>query len=182
VHCSYDICRWNERLPAFWRCCFDCNCTSAQFLPYLRYALQAAKRFIRLLSTMCWGPCDAKDHCRRESGSDCSDLGSAHVWNVAQRLSIPIIPVRSISDTKNSETPFSGDMLKFILETLDAITLRLIRYLLRHAKDVTGIYLNSLTGIQRSKASRRGWAAGNNPAHRKNDHTKNRLAISWIDE
>ena len=126
--------------------------------------------------------CDAKDHCRRESGADCSDLGSAHVWNVAQRLSIPVIPVRSISDTKNSDTPFPGDMLKLILETLDAITLRLIRYLLRHPKDVPGIYSNGLTGIPRSKASRRGRAAGNNPEHQKSDHAKNRLAISWIDE
>ena len=132
MHCSYDNCRWNERLPACWRCCFDRNYTSAQFLPYLRYALQAAKRFIRLLSTMCWGPCDAKDHCRRESRADCSDLGSTHVWKCSAKNidsdehgSIPI------SDSKNSDTPTHGDILKLILETLVAITLRLIRYLSR---------------------------------------------------
>lgn len=75
-----------------------------------------------------------------------------------------------------------GDILKLILETLVAITLRPIRYLLRHPMDFPGIYSNGLTGIQRSKESHRGWAAGNYPAHRKGDYTKNRVAISGIDE
>ena len=39
-----------------------------------------------------------------------------------------------------------------------------------------------ITGIQRSKESRRGWVAGHNPAHRKGYNTKNSLAISWIGE
>jgi len=87
-----------------------------------------------------------------------------------------MIPVRSISDAKNSDTPFPGDMLKLILETLDAITLRLIRCVKTRKEDVPGIYSNGLTGIPRSKASRRGWTAGNYPAHRKGDHTKKSLS------
>jgi hypothetical protein len=74
-----------------------------------------------------------------------------------------MITVRSISDAKNSDMPMPGDMLKLILETLGANTLRVIGYLLRHPKHVPGIYSNGLTDTQRSKESRRGWAAGNIP-------------------
>jgi nucleoside phosphorylase len=90
-------------------------------LPYFEISTTGCKAVHPITVNHVLGTCDAKDHCRRESGADCSDLGSAHVWNVAQRLSIPMIPARSISDAKNSDTPFPGDMLKFILETLDPI-------------------------------------------------------------
>ena len=150
---------WIELLPACWKCCFDCNCTSAQFFPYFEISTTSCKAVRPVTVNHVLGTLR------------CQGSLQARIWGRLQRFrERPCLECRA--KIIHSDNPGS----------IHQQHQELIRYLLRHAKDVPGIYSNSLTGIQRSKASRRGWAAGNNPAHRKSDHTKNRLAISWIDE
>jgi purine-nucleoside phosphorylase len=113
------------------------NYTSAQFLPHFeasaaRFKIAQLVTVNHVLETRA-----AKEHCRQESRADCCDMESAHVWNIAQRLSIPMITVRSISDAKNSDMPIPGDIL-IDPRSSRPNTLRLMGYLLRHPKRVPG--------------------------------------------
>ena len=113
------------------------NYTSAQFLPYFE-ASGASYKALQLVTVHhVLETSAAKEHCRQESGADCCDMESAHVWKVAQNLSIPMITVRSISDAKNSDMPIPSDIL-IDPRTSRPNTLRLIGYLLRHPKHVLG--------------------------------------------
>ncbi len=113
------------------------NYTSAQFLPYFE-ASGASYKALQLVTVHhVLETSTAKEHCRQESGADCCDMESAHVWKVAQNLSIPMITVRSISDAKNSDMPIPSDIL-IDPRTSRPNTLRLIGYLLRHPKHVLG--------------------------------------------
>ncbi len=113
------------------------NYTSAQFLPYFE-ASSASYRALQLVTVHhVLETSTAKEHCRQESGADCCDMESAHVWKVAQKLSIPMITFRSISDSKNSEMPIPGDIL-IDPRNSRPNTLRLVGYLLRRPKLVPG--------------------------------------------
>ena len=113
------------------------NYTSAQFLPYFEVS-GASYRALQLVTVHhVLETSTAKEHCRQESGADCCDMESAHVWKVAQNLSIPMITVRSISDAKNSDMPIPSDIL-IDPRTSRPNTLRLIGYLLRRPKLVPG--------------------------------------------
>jgi purine-nucleoside phosphorylase len=113
------------------------NYTSTQFLPYFE-ANAASFKMVHLVTVNhVLETCAAKEQCRQESGADCCDMETAHVWRVAQSLSIPMITVRSISDAKNSDMPIPGDIL-IDPRTSRPNTLRLIEYLLRHPKHVPG--------------------------------------------
>jgi hypothetical protein len=113
------------------------NYTSAHFLPSFE-ARAANLKMVHLVTVdHVLETCAAKEHCRQESGADCCDMESAHVWRVAQNLSIPIITVRSISDAKNSDMPIPGDILVDPRSSRPN-TLRLIGYLLRHPERVPG--------------------------------------------
>lgn len=111
------------------------NYTSAQFLPYFE-ARGASFKAVHLLTvnhileTSC-----AKERCRQESGADCCDMESAHVWKVAQNFSIPMITVRSISDSKNSDVPIPSDILIDPRSSRPNM-LRMLGYLLRHPKRI----------------------------------------------
>jgi len=113
------------------------NYTSTQFLPYFE-ASAASFKIVQLVTVNhVLETCAAREQCRQESGADCCDMETAHVWRVAQSLSIPMITVRSISDAKNSDMPIPGDIL-IDPRTSRPNTLRLIGYLLRHPKHVPG--------------------------------------------
>lgn len=72
-----------------------------------------------------------KKRCWQQWGADCCDMESAHVWKVAQSLSIPMITVRSISDAYDSDMPIPGNIL-IDPRTSKPNTLRLLGYLTRH--------------------------------------------------
>jgi hypothetical protein len=114
------------------------NYTSAQFLPHLEPRTASYKALQLVTVNHVLENRAAKEHCRQESGADCCDMESAHVWQVAQKLSIPMITVRSISDAKNSDMPIPGDIL-IDPRNSRPNTFRLIGYLLRHPKRVPGL-------------------------------------------
>jgi hypothetical protein len=111
------------------------NYTSAHFLPSFEASAAIFKMVHLVTVTHVLETCAAKEHCRQESEADCCDMESAHVWRVAQNLSIPMITVRSISDAKNSDMPIPGDILVDPRSSRPN-TLRLIGYLLRHPERV----------------------------------------------
>lgn len=113
------------------------NYTSAQFLPHFESMAESCrlvhlKTVERVLETRA-----EKERCWQEWGADCCDMETAHVWNVAQSLSIPMITLRSISDAWDSDMPIPGDIL-IDPRTSRPNTLRIIRYLLRHPKCLPG--------------------------------------------
>ena len=111
------------------------NYTSAQILPHFE-ACAASLKMVQLVTVNhVLETHAAKEHCRQDSRADCCDMESAHVWNIAQRLSIPMITVRSISDVWNSDMPIPGDIL-IDPRSSRPNTLRLIGYLLRHPTHV----------------------------------------------
>jgi nucleoside phosphorylase len=111
------------------------NYTSAQFLPHFE-ACAANLKMVQLVTVNhVLETHAAKEHCRQESRADCCDMESAHIWNIAQRLSIPMITVRSISDAWNSDMSIPGDIL-IDPRSSRPNTLRLIGYLLRHPTHV----------------------------------------------
>jgi purine-nucleoside phosphorylase len=111
------------------------NYTSAQFLPHFEASAASFKIAQLVTVNHVLETRAAKEHCRQESRADCCDMESAHVWNIAQRLSIPMITLRSISDAKNSDMPIPGDIL-IDPRSSRPNTLRLIGYLLRHPTHV----------------------------------------------
>ena len=113
------------------------NYTSAHFLPYFETSGASYKAVHLVTVNHVLETCAAKEHCRQESGADCCDMESAHVWKVAQSLSIPMITVRSISDAKNSHMPIPADIL-IDPRTSRPNTLRMIGYLCRHPKSIPG--------------------------------------------
>ena len=107
------------------------NYTSPQFLPHFEFMagncrtvhLRTVERVIEERAE--------KERCWQEWGADCCDMESAHVWKVAQSLSIPMITVRSISDAWDSDMPIPGNIL-IDPRTSKPNTLRLLGYLMRH--------------------------------------------------
>ena len=111
------------------------NYTSAQILPHFEASAASFKIAQLITVNHVLETRAAKEYCRQESRADCCDMESAHVWNIAQRLSIPMITVRSISDAWNSDMPIPGDIL-IDPRSSRPNTLRLIGYLLRHPTHV----------------------------------------------
>jgi hypothetical protein len=107
------------------------NYTSPQFLPHFEFMagtcravhLKTVERVIEARAE--------KERCWQEWGADCCDMESAHVWKVAQSLSIPMITVRSISDAWDSDMPIPGNIL-IDPRTSKPNTLRILGYLMRH--------------------------------------------------
>ena len=115
------------------------NYTSAQFLPHFESMSESCrpvhlKTVERVLETRA-----EKELCWQECGADCCDMESAHVWKVAQSLSIPMITVRSISDAWDSDMPIPADRL-IDPRTSRPNTLGIIRYLLRHPRCLPGFF------------------------------------------
>jgi hypothetical protein len=111
------------------------NYTSPQFLPHFEVCRSVHLRTVeRVLETRA-----EKERYWQEWGADCCDMESAHVWNVAQGLSIPMITVRSISDAWDSDMPIPADRL-IDPRTSRPNTLRIIQYLLKHPKCLPGFF------------------------------------------
>lgn len=113
------------------------NYTSPQFLPHFESMAESC-RSVRLRTVEKVLETRAeKERCWQEWGADCCDMESAHVWNVAQSLSIPMITVRSISDAWDSDMPIPGHIL-IDPRTSNPNTLRIIGYLVKHPKCLPG--------------------------------------------
>ena len=107
------------------------NYTSPQFFPHFELMagncrtvhLRTVERVIEARAE--------KERCWQEWGADCCDMETAHVWEVAQSLSIPMITVRSISDAWDSDMPIPGNIL-IDPRTSKPNTLRMMGYLMRN--------------------------------------------------
>ena len=115
------------------------NYTSPQFLPHFEAMAESCRSVhLRTVEKVLETRAE-KELCWQEWGADCCDMESAHVWNVAQSLSIPMITVRSISDAWDSDMPIPADRL-IDPRTSRPNTLRIIRYLLRHPRCLPGFF------------------------------------------
>ena len=115
------------------------NYTSPQFLPHFEVMAESCRSVhLRTVEKVLETRAE-KELCWQEWGADCCDMESAHVWNVAQSLSIPMITVRSISDAWDSDMPIPADRL-IDPRTSRPNTLRIIRYLLRHPRCLPGFF------------------------------------------
>jgi hypothetical protein len=115
------------------------NYTSPQFLPHFESMAESCRLVhLRTVEKVLETRAEKK-RCGQEWGADCCDMESAHVWDVAQSLSIPMITVRSISDAWDSDMPIPADRL-IDPRTSRPNTLRIIRYLLRHPRCLPGFF------------------------------------------
>lgn len=111
------------------------NFTSPEFLRHFK-TTSGGYSFARLLTVeRVLENCDQKSRFRQESHADCCDMESAHVWKLAERLSIPMLTLRSISDAWDTNMPVPGDIL-IDPQSSRPKPLRILAHLLRHPQRI----------------------------------------------
>ena len=71
------------------------------------------------------------------AGADCCDMETSHVWDLAQNLSLPMITIRAISDTWDTDLPVPGNIL-IDTRTGQPGAFKILRHLLTHPKCIPG--------------------------------------------
>jgi hypothetical protein len=113
------------------------NYTSNQFLPHFQ-SIAGSHKVVNLVTVdHVLETRSEKEHCRRESGAECCDMETAHVWKIAHQFEIPMITVRCISDALTSDMPIPGNIL-IDPRTSRPNALRLLGYLSSHPTRIQG--------------------------------------------